>query len=63
VWLAHDRDGYRTHPLSQLIDSDETAGALAGRLSVPRDRLLAVFRAGRSGEPARSHRIRPQLQG
>lgn len=59
VWLALDRDGYRTHPLSQLIDTDETAVALAGLLDVPRDRLLAVFRAGRSAEPPRSYRLTP----
>jgi hypothetical protein len=57
LWLALDRDGYRTHPLSQLIDSDETLATLANRLSVPSERLLAVFRAGRSPEPARSHRL------
>jgi hypothetical protein len=56
VWLALDRDGYRTHPLSQLIDSEETADALAYRLNVPHDRLLAIFRAGRSAEPPRSPR-------
>jgi hypothetical protein len=57
LWLALDRDGYRTHPLSQLIDSDETLATLADRLGVPSERLLAVFRAGRSPEPARSHRL------
>jgi hypothetical protein len=57
LWLALDRDGYRTHPLSQLIDSDETLATLADRLGVPGERLLAVFRAGRSPEPARSHRL------
>jgi nitroreductase len=56
IWLALDRDGYRTHPLSQLLDADDSAEALAERLGVPRERLLAVFRAGRSPEPARSHR-------
>jgi hypothetical protein len=59
VWLALDRAGYRTHPLSQLIDSDDSAGALAEQLSVTRERLLAVFRAGSSPEPARSHRLTP----
>jgi hypothetical protein len=59
VWLDLDRDGYRTHPLSQLIDFDETAQALAGRLGVRRERLLAVFRAGRSAEPPRSPRLTP----
>jgi hypothetical protein len=59
VWLALDRAGYRTHPLSQLIDSDAAAEALAERLRVPRERLLAVFRAGRSPEPPRSHRLTP----
>ena len=57
LWLALDRDGYRTQPLSQLIDSDETLATLADRLGVPSERLLAVFRAGRSPEPARSHRL------
>jgi nitroreductase len=57
VWLALDRAGYRTHPLSQLIDSEETADALAGVLDVPRERLLAIFRAGTSPEPPRSHRL------
>jgi hypothetical protein len=57
VWLALDRDSYRTHPLSQLIDSDETAEALAELLGVPRERLLAIFRAGTSPEPPRSHRL------
>jgi hypothetical protein len=57
VWLALDRDNYRTHPLSQLIDSDETATALAELLGVPRGRLLAIFRAGTSPEPPRSHRL------
>ena len=57
VWLALDRDGYRTHPLSQLIDSDDTADALAELLGIPRGHLLAVFRAGRSPDPPRSYRL------
>jgi nitroreductase len=57
VWLALDRVGYRTHPLSQLIDCGETAAALAELLGVPRERLFAIFRAGRSPEPPRSHRL------
>jgi hypothetical protein len=61
VWLALDRDSYRTHPLSQLIDSEDTADALAEVLGVPRERLLAIFRAGTSPEPPRSHRL-PQRE-
>jgi hypothetical protein len=57
VWLALDRDGYRTHPLSQLIDVDDTAEALAELLGARSERLLAVFRAGTSPEPPRSYRL------
>lgn len=56
TWLALDRRRHRTHPLSQILDCDETAAELARRLGT-RDRPLAVFRAGVSPTPARSPRI------
>jgi hypothetical protein len=58
AWLALSRDGYRTHPLSQILDCDETARELAARLAPgPGRSLLSVFRAGVSEPPPRSHRL------
>jgi hypothetical protein len=58
IWLALSARGLYTHPLSQVIDYPATERELANRLSLgPERRLLGVFRAGRSDEPARSHRL------
>ena len=51
LWLLLHRSGYATHPLSQLIDVEPTAAALAATLDVGADeRLLSVFRVGRAAE-------------
>jgi hypothetical protein len=58
VWLALSAAGLYTHPLSQIIDCRETEQELARRLGLePGQRVLSVFRAGRSAPPARSHRL------
>ena len=58
IWLALSARGLYTHPLSQVIDYPATERELANRLSLgPERRMLGVFRAGRSDEPARSHRL------
>jgi hypothetical protein len=58
VWLALSAAGLYTHPLSQIIDCRETEQELARRLALkPEERVLSVFRAGRSAPPARSHRL------
>ena len=58
VWLALSARGLYTHPLSQVIDYPATEQELVDRLSLgPERRVLGVFRAGRSDEPARSHRL------
>jgi nitroreductase len=58
VWLELSAAGFYTHPLSQIIDHRVTERELAGRLGLSEDqRVLSVFRVGRSDEPARSHRL------
>jgi hypothetical protein len=58
VWLALSAAGLYTHPLSQIIDCRETEEELALRLALaPGERVLSLFRAGRSAPPARSHRL------
>jgi hypothetical protein len=58
AWLALTSAGYATHPLSQILDCEETATELARRLDLPAGRrLLSVFRAGRSEPAPRSHRL------
>jgi len=58
VWLALSASGFYTHPLSQIIDCRETDEELTRRLALrPGERVLSVFRAGRSERPARSHRL------
>jgi hypothetical protein len=53
-WSTLARDGYATHPLSQVIDCARTAERLAGMVGEP---PLAVFRVGRPvREPVRSAR-------
>ncbi|WP_020557179.1 hypothetical protein [Embleya scabrispora] len=53
-WLTLARDGYATHPLSQVIDCARTAGELEGTVGAT---ALAVFRVGRPvAEPVRSAR-------
>jgi len=59
TWLALTAAGYATHPLSQILDCEETERELARRLDLPVGRrLLSVFRAGRSAPAPRSHRLR-----
>jgi hypothetical protein len=55
VWLALARHGLYTHPLSQILDCSATERRLAAQTGM---RPLAVFRAGRSEPPPRSHRMR-----
>ena len=58
VWLALSAAGFYTHPLSQIIDHEVTERELARRLGLSeQQRVLSVFRVGRSDEPARSHRL------
>jgi hypothetical protein len=59
AWLALARHGVHTHPLSQILDCSATERKLASRLAAPPGRrVLSVFRAGRSEQPPRSHRLR-----
>ena len=59
VWLALARHGLHTHPLSQILDCPATQRELVTRIgATSTPRLLSVFRVGRSGTPARSHRLR-----
>lgn len=59
VWLALARLGLYTHPLSQILDSPDTERVLANRIGAfAPTRPLSIFRAGRSGQPARSARRR-----
>jgi len=58
TWLALAAAGCSTHPLSQILDCEETERELAQRVGLrPGRRLLSVFRAGRSAPAARSHRL------
>jgi hypothetical protein len=58
VWLQLAADGLYVHPLSQMLDHEVTERDLARRLGLSeRQRLLSVFRVGRSAEPPRSHRL------
>jgi hypothetical protein len=59
TWLALGRRGLYTHPLSQILDCAATERELSARVGVASGRrALAVFRAGRSEPPPRSHRMR-----
>jgi hypothetical protein len=59
VWLQLSTAGLYTHPLSQIIDYAVTERGLASRLDLRESqRILCVFRVGRSEEPPRSHRLR-----
>jgi hypothetical protein len=52
-WLTLSGLGYTTHPLSQLIDDEQTRAALAGLLGVADpSTLLHVARVGRPKAPA-----------
>jgi nitroreductase len=58
AWLALAAAGYATHPLSQILDCQETERELMRRLNLPAGtHLLSVFRAGRSKPAPRSHRL------
>jgi len=58
VWLALAQLGLYTHPLSQILDCPDTERRLADRIdAVAPIRPLSIFRAGRSGQPARSARL------
>jgi hypothetical protein len=58
AWLALTAAGCATHPLSQILDCEETERELMRRLDLPAGtRLLSVFRAGRSKPAPRSHRL------
>jgi hypothetical protein len=58
VWLHLSAAGLYTHPLSQVIDSAVTERRLADNLGLSdTQRILSVFRAGRSDPPPRSHRL------
>jgi hypothetical protein len=58
VWLHLSRAGLYTHPLSQIIDWAVTERRLADSIGLSEtQRILSVFRAGRSAPPPRSHRL------
>jgi hypothetical protein len=58
VWLQLSRAGVYTHPLSQIIDHALTERRLVRRLGLSEtQRILSVFRVGRSEPPPRSHRL------
>ena len=58
VWLELSQAGLSTHPLSQVIDHPPTERKLAARLGLAEtQRILSVFRAGRSAKTAESHRL------
>jgi hypothetical protein len=60
AWLALTAAGYATHPLSQILDWEQTELALARRVGPGAGaRLLSIFRAGRSQPAPRSHRLVP----
>ncbi|MCW2950384.1 MAG: hypothetical protein JWN41_1397 [Thermoleophilia bacterium] len=64
TWLELSRHGCHTHPLSEIIDARASNRALHMHLGLDPDgawsgageRVLALFRAGRSSPPVRSHR-------
>lgn len=59
LWLGLAKQGYFTHPLSQIVDCPETYGILCSRIGLKKEnRILSVFRVGRSSPPAYSHRLR-----
>ena len=63
AWLALARRGLYTHPLSQILDYETTEHQLAERVGAAAgNRLLSVFRAGRSEPPPRSSRRPARLE-
>ena len=63
AWLALARHGLYTHPLSQILDDEATEHQLAERVGATAgNRLLSVFRAGRSEPPPRSSRRPARLE-
>ncbi|WP_225730259.1 MULTISPECIES: hypothetical protein [unclassified Nocardia] len=58
IWLTLSRNGYATHPLSQLIDSARTREQLSRATGIDDPaRLLHIARVGRpAATPVRSHR-------
>lgn len=59
IWLQLARRGYSAHPLSEIIDDRATCRALTSMLRLDdNDRILSVFRVGRSMPPPRSRRLR-----
>jgi nitroreductase len=58
VWLELSAAGFYTHPLSQIIDHAVTERELTHILGLSeQQRVLSIFRVGRSDEPARSNRL------
>lgn len=59
IWMHLTRRGYFAHPLSEIIDDRATCGMLASMLCLDdHERILSVFRVGRSVLPPRSRRLR-----
>jgi hypothetical protein len=59
IWLLLARRGYFVHPLSEIIDAGVTYRGLVSMLRLDEsDRILSVFRVGRSMPPPRSRRLR-----
>jgi hypothetical protein len=58
VWLAATRLGLRVHPITAMMDHDETRGALADLFGVPRQASMVVcFRLGFGPRAPRSSRL------
>jgi hypothetical protein len=58
LWLQLSRAGLYTHPLSQVIDHAVTERKLVRRLGLSEtQRILSVFRVGRSKQPPQSYRL------
>ena len=59
IWMQLVRRGYFVHPLSEIIDNRATSSRLSSMLRLDdHDRILSVFRVGRSVPPPRSRRLR-----
>ncbi len=58
IWLTLSRQGYFTHPVSQIIDCPQTYALLQGRINIGKTKhILSIFRVGRSEKVARSYRL------
>ena len=57
TWLTLAKEGYFTHPLSQIIDCPKTYTILSSRIALKeKEQIFSVFRVGHSLPPAYSYR-------